>query len=182
MNTNAIFPVRRLARSTLEIGLAAGLLVGCATQPEPAQPASAKTLPSSQASRPTPPVSAPPVAVAPSPRALADWKRSAAERIHAANRSLVFTGAPPNPLRAVVVVDMTVAADGQVRRAELLRVPGHAKHLGAVALKTISTASPLPPPPRTLVARGPIRTTETWLFRDDGQFQVRTLALPQSAE
>lgn len=182
MNTDTIFPTSRFARNAIGIGFAAGLLIGCATQPEPTPPASAKTPPSGQASRPAPPVFAPPAAVTPSPRALADWKRSAAERIHAANRSLVFTGTPPNPLRAVVVVDMTVSADGQVRRAELLRVPGHAKHLGAVALKTLSAASPLPAPPRTLVAQGPIRTTETWLFRDDGQFQVRTLALPQSAE
>jgi protein TonB len=179
MTTNTIFSSTRFARNAIGIGTAVGLLIGCATQaPEPAQPTISKTPSSSQASRPTPPA----VASSPSPRVLAEWKRSAAERIHTANRPLVFTGTPPNPLRAVVVVEMTVSADGQVRRAELLRVPGHAKHLGAVALKALNTASPLPAPPRMLVAQGPIRTTETWLFRDDGQFQIRTLALPQSAE
>jgi protein TonB len=75
---------------------------------------------------------------------------------------------------------MTVSADGQVRRAELLRVPGNAKELGGVALKTLNAASPLPAPPKALVAQGPMKATETWLFRDDGQFQLRSLALEQS--
>ena len=95
---------------------------------------------------------------------------------------MMTTESPPNPLRAVVVVEMTVAADGRVRRAELLRVPAHSRELGSVALRTLNAASPLPPPPRALTAQGTIRTTETWLFRDDGQFQIRTLASPQVFE
>ncbi len=125
---------------------------------------------------------APSVSAAVPTRSMAEWKRIAAEHIQATNRNLIYSGAPPNPLRAVVVVEMTVSADGQVRRAELLRVPAHSRELGAVALRTLSAASPLPPLPRALVAQGTIRTTETWLFREDGHFQIRTLASPQAAD
>lgn len=167
-------------RCAFALAGALALLGGCATKaPEPAPVASARPPAiSPAASQP----SAPARVEAASPRSLAEWKRSAAERIHAANRALIYGGAPPNPLRAVVVVEMTVSADGQIRRADLLRVPGHAKELGAVALKTLSAAAPLPAPPRALVAQGPIRVTETWLFRDDGHFQIRTLATAQAAE
>jgi protein TonB len=85
-------------------------------------------------------------------------------------------------LRAVVVLEVAVAADGQVRNATLLRVPDHSRDLGRVAMRAVSAASPLPPPPRTLVAAGAYRFTETWLFREDGKFQLRTLALPQALE
>lgn len=94
----------------------------------------------------------------------------------------MFEGRPPAPLRAVVVIELTVAADGRVRRADLLRVPGHSRDLGQVALRAAGAASPLPLPPKALVAGGPTRLTETWLFRDDGKFQLRTLAQPQGLE
>ena len=184
MNACTSLHSRRVPRLSIAAAAVVALIAGCATQtPAPTATASSKTLPSSPAGRPSPTASAPPARIeAASPRSLSEWKRSAAERIHAANRALVYSGAPPNPLRAVVVVEMTVAADGQVRRADLLRVPGHAKDLGAVALRTLDAASPLPAPPRSLVAQGPIRTTETWLFRDDGHFQIRTLASAQASE
>ncbi len=158
------------------LAAAAVLLGGCANPP--AEPtASRKPLPASVPSA----APAPRVDAAPASRSLSDWKRSAAERIQAANRSLVFVGSPPNPLRAVVVVEMTIAADGQIRRADVLRVPNHSKELGGVALRSLHAAAPLPPPPKALVVHGPVRVTETWLFRDDGQFQIRTLASAQTA-
>jgi len=174
------------ARSThnaIGIGVAVLLALGCTTTPAPVQTGTSSTSPGGPANKTSTP--GPPPARSyetASPRSLADWKRNVAERIHAANRSQVYSGAPPNPLRAVVVVEMTVAADGQVRRAELLRTPAHAKDLGAVALKAISSASPFPAPPKALVAQGAMKTTETWLFRDDGQFQLRSLALAQSSD
>jgi TonB family protein len=183
MNHNKHFSVACFARNSILTGAAAVLVFGCTTPPPPVQSGVPSVQSASQANKA--PSSSPPQArtyETASPRSLADWKRNAAERIHAANRSLVYTGAPPNPLRAVVVVEMTVAADGQVRRAELLRAPTHAKDLGAVALKAVNAASPLPAPPKALVAQGAMKTTETWLFRDDGQFQLRSLALAQAVD
>jgi protein TonB len=97
----------------------------------------------------------------------------------AVNRDRVFEGRPPNPLKAVVVLDLTVGADGRLQRATVMRAPDHARELGAEAVRTAQAALPLPAPPRSLVSRGPLRFTETWLFRHDNRFQLRTLALPQ---
>lgn len=154
------------------------LAAACGTPPSVQSPPPQPTGPSASQQPPiTPSVPAP----RPSAQSLAEWKRQAAEKIHAANRRYVFAGPPPNPLRAVVVVEMTVASDGQVKRADLLRVPDHSRELGKLALATLNSASPLPPPPKAVISGGNFRVTETWLFRDDGQFQIRTIALPQSA-
>ena len=110
--------------------------------------------------------------------ALDDWKRVAAERVYAANRGHLFEGRPEHLLRAVIVVEVTVDREGKVTRSKILRSPGIAS-LDSVALTSLKTASPLPAPPSKLVAKGPLVFSETWLFRKDGRFQLRTLALPQ---
>ena len=109
---------------------------------------------------------------------LENWKRTAAERVYAVNRAQLFDGRPEHLLRAVIVVEVTVDREGKVTRSRILRSPGIAS-LDNVALGTLKTASPLPPPPSKLVARGPLVFSETWLFRKDGRFQLRSLALPQ---
>lgn len=109
---------------------------------------------------------------------LEDWKRSAAERVHAVNRNHLFEGRPEHLLRAVIVVEVTVDREGRVTRSHILRSPG-IKSLDSAALGSLKAASPLPAPPSRLVARGPLVFSETWLFRKDGKFQLRSLALPQ---
>ena len=110
--------------------------------------------------------------------ALDDWKRVAAERVYAVNRAHLFDGRPEHLLRAVIVVEVTVDREGKVTRSKILRSPGIAS-LDSVALTSLKAASPLPAPPSKLVAKGPLVFSETWLFRKDGRFQLRTLALPQ---
>ncbi len=110
--------------------------------------------------------------------ALDDWKRVAAERVYAINRTHLFDGRPEHLLRAVIVVEVTVDREGKVTRSKILRSPGIAS-LDSLALSSLKAASPLPAPPAKLVARGPLVFSETWLFRKDGRFQLRTLALPQ---
>ena len=110
--------------------------------------------------------------------ALDDWKRVAAERVYAVNRTHLFEGRPEHLLRAVIVVEVTVDREGKVTRSKILRSPGIAS-LDTLALGSLTAASPLPAPPAKLVARGPLVFSETWLFRKDGRFQLRTLALPQ---
>ncbi|MGE5712724.1 MAG: energy transducer TonB, partial [Betaproteobacteria bacterium] len=53
------------------------------------------------------------------------------------------------------------------------------KELDKMALSSLKGASPLPSPPASLVPRGTLVYSETWLVQNDGRFQVRTLALPQ---
>jgi protein TonB len=110
--------------------------------------------------------------------ALDDWKRVAAERVYAVNRARLFDGRPEHLLRAVIVVEVTVDREGRVTRSKILRSPGIAS-LNSVALSSLKAASPLPAPPSKLVAKGPLVFSETWLFRKDGRFQLRSLALPQ---
>ena len=96
------------------------------------------------------------------------------------NKERVFEGRPPHPLKAVVVLDLAVGADGRIQSASVMRAPQHARELGAVAVRTVQAASPLPPPPRALLGQvGSVRFTETWLFRQDDRFQLRTLAQAQ---
>jgi len=118
------------------------------------------------------------VRLAPRDPALEQWKRTAAERIHTVNRVQTFEGRPHHLLKAVIVVEVAVDRSGQVTRSKVLRSPG-IKSLDEVALASLKAASPLPPPPSVLVAKGPLVFSETWLFQNDGRFQVRTLAMAQ---
>jgi TonB family protein len=157
------------------IGAAAAIAAGCATPPPPA--ATVKP-PAPVVATPAPPP--PAVAVRPpSQMSEAEWRRALAQHIMQVNRDRVFDGRPPHPLKAIVVLELTVAADGRVQRASVLRAPDHARELGAEAVRTAQAASPLPPPPRSVAGQGATRFTETWLFRHDNQFQLRTLAQTQ---
>jgi protein TonB len=108
-----------------------------------------------------------------------EWRRALAQHILTVNRERVFDGRPPHPLKAVVVLELEVAADGRVRSASVLRAPKHARELGPAAVRTVHAAAPLPAPPRALLGGGSVRFTETWLYRDDDRFQLRTLAQEQ---
>jgi protein TonB len=50
-----------------------------------------------------------------------------------------------------------------------------------VAHSSVRAAAPFPAPPTSLLRRGTLEIAETWLFRDDGKFQVRSLAEVQAA-
>ena len=165
------------------------LLAACgspAPAPAPSAPVASRTQPAPIVTPPvetidvrhaTPPT-APKVRLAALDPALEDWKRTAAEKVYAANRAQLFDGRPEHLLRAVIVVEATVDHEGRVTRSKILRSPGIAS-LNSVALASLKAASPLPAPPSKLVARGPLVFSETWLFRKDGHFQLRSLALAQ---
>lgn len=109
---------------------------------------------------------------------LEDWKQRAAERIHEVNRKELFEGRPEHLLRAVIVVELSVDRQGKVTTSKIMRSPGIAS-LNTVALRSLKAASPLPAPPPALMSKGALVYQETWLFRQDGRFQLRSLALPQ---
>lgn len=166
-------PANRIRCSTL-VALAAALaLAGCSAPPPAPAPAPAP--------RPAVPAPPPPPAAQPDrAQSETDWRRAVARHILAVNKDRVFEGRPPHPLKAVVVLDLEVGADGRIRHASVMRAPKHASQLGPAAVRTVQAAAPLPPPPRALLGRGTsVRFTETWLFRDDDRFQIRTLAQEQ---
>jgi len=163
-------------------------LVACESAPPARSPAVSPTTP------PAPIVVTKPEIVEPTPSSLEPakptarlaalnpqleaWKQRAAGRIHEVNSKQLFEGRPEHLLRAVIVVEATVDRNGKVTNSKIMRSPGIAS-LDAAALKSLGSASPLPSPPASLIARGPLVYQETWLFRKDGRFQLRSLALPQ---
>lgn len=180
--------MRVILRSLLHAG-AATLLAACAPLPPPAPgipPAPAApqaALPQVQTEggvpSPAPVPVAPPVPVPPL-LSLEDYRRLLAERIVQANAAQVFDGAPPPMLRSVVVLNLRLDAAGQLLQSRVLR--GNGQHeLEQRALRSIALAAPLPAPGPLAGRRGELELSETWLFRADGQFQLRTLAEPQAA-
>lgn len=157
------------------IGLAAA---ACAPTPPPPAPATPSQAPGPAA--PASPGAAKPNP--PEPQSEQEWRRAVAQHILTVNRDRVFEGRPPSPLKAVIVLDLTIGSDGRLQKASVLRAPDHARELGAEAVRAAQAASPLPPPPRALLSRGVVRITETWLFRADNRFQLRTLAQTQRLE
>ncbi len=139
---------------------------------------------------PEPPSQQQPVAPAPPPQAattkpepartpLDRYKRTVAQQILHANAPSTFDGVPPHLLRAVIVLQITVDGKGTLTGIRTLRSRS-AEH-AAAATKSVRTAGPLPAPPRELLRGGHLEFAETWLFRDDGKFQVRSVAEAQTA-
>jgi protein TonB len=171
------------ARRAWAAATLAGLLSACGSPPPPAPPALAPASASPPAAVAPPVESAPTVRsgavrLAPRDPVLEAWKRDAARRIHEVNQKKLFEGRPHHLLQAVIVVEATVDRSGQVVASRILRSP-NIKSLDQMALASLKASSPLPAPPASLLTRGQLRFSETWLVQNDGRFQVRTLALPQ---
>jgi protein TonB len=145
------------------LGIAAIVIAGCGA-PTPPEPPAAKPAPQAV---PT----APPIAT------LDEYKREIAGRVLKASAANTFEGTPPHLLRAVVVLQVTVDDKGAIRGIRTLRTPDG--ELAAVATTSVRAAGPFPAPPPGLLRRGELEFMETWLFRDDGRFQVRSLAEAQ---
>jgi periplasmic protein TonB len=155
--------------------LAALVLAACgAPTPPPEAPPPAVVAPA-------PPAPALPQATAPSPARtpLDRYKRAVAHVILQANTASTYDGVPPHMLRAVIVLQLTVDGKGALTGVKTLRSRS-AEH-AAAATKSVRTAGPLPAPPRELLRGGRLEFAETWLFRDDGKFQVRSVAEAQAA-
>jgi protein TonB len=167
---------------TLTATGAAGWLVACgAPAPSPAPSAPVPQPSPGPAASPATPPAAPssnPLRLASRDPSLEAYKRSAAERIHAANAKKLFDGRPHHLLKAVIIIDITVDRSGNVVASRISRSPKIAA-LDAMALASLKVASPLPAPPPALLARGVLVYSETWLVQNDDTFRVRTLTLPQ---
>ncbi len=178
------------ARSRRPGGRASGLvglasivvLAACATREAPA-PSPAPTTPGrTTPARPAPPPAtpAPPATAAPSKaRTVDEYKREVALRIQQLSAAWVHDERPQALLRAVIVARVKVDAAG-MPQVEILRSPDAA--LTPRVLQSVRAAAPFPQPPRALVAQLANGYTESWLFNDDGRFQIRTVARPQMNE
>lgn len=112
---------------------------------------------------------------------LDDYKRGLAQRIVTVNSSEVYIGRPQALLRAVIVLKYFVNADGQLLRADIMRTNRDRK-AEATALATLRRAAPFPKPDSKFLRRGEVEIAESWLFNDDGRFQLRSIAEQQMGE
>lgn len=149
---------------TLAISFALALVTGCAQK--------TTTAPAPQAEPAPKGVSAPQAAI---PAVTLDgYKKVVAARIAEQNRH-VFTDPLPEMFKSIVVLDITIDRNGNVTQVLVRRSNGF-KQLEARALESVRAAAPYAAP--NLVVRhggGSVQFLETFLFRDDGRFQIRSL-------
>jgi protein TonB len=150
--------------------IAASLLASCASHPDQE---------SSQPGSSIPAVASP--ASASQSSTLTGYKREAAQHISQTSVSKTFTGRPQALLRSVVVVKYVLDAQGNLTRSEIMR-SNRDSATEAIALATLRSAAPFPKPASSLLRHGRVELMETWLFNNDGRFQLRTIAEPQMDE
>ena len=111
-------------------------------------------------------------------RTLDEYKAEVAHAILHANAESTFIGQLPEILKSIVVLQITIDRNGFPFRVRMFRSNGY-QDLEARAMQSVRAAA-LPRPTGAVTGGGGTVTfTETWLFRDDGKFQIRTLAGPQ---
>jgi protein TonB len=158
----------RLAAATL-------LLSACAHQGKaPDAPAPANAPPAADASSPA-------KAMSSTARNVSGYKTDVANRLYEVNSEQVFTGKPPPLLRSIVVLSVVVDENGRLVSSRVFRDNGD-EEARAMALASLRKAAPLPKPTRAVLSGGKVEYLESWLFRRDGKFQVRTLAEVQASE
>jgi protein TonB len=109
------------------------------------------------------------------------YKRDLAQRITEVNSIKVYTTRPQALLRSVIVVRYSVDSGGRLLRSEIMR-SNRDRETEATALASLRNAAPFPKPASHLLRQGKVELSETWLFNNDGRFQLRSLALPQMDE
>jgi hypothetical protein len=134
-------------KNKLALAAIAALLGGCASAPPPA-PVARQTLDA--------------------------YKRGVAERI-AASSAASHSGPLPEMLKSVVVLEITVDGLGAPREVAVYRSNGYPA-LAERALDSVAKAAPFAvPEPALLQGAGSLSFFETFLFRDDDSFQLRSL-------
>jgi protein TonB len=159
--------------------IAAALAAACSkpAAPPPEPPAAP---PQAQPAQPPPGPAATAPKLPPPKTPLDAYKRDVAQRILAANAAQTFTGRPPDILHAVVVLQFSVDRNGKVTALKTLRSRHPPQEKAALA--SVRATGSFPAPPAGLLHRGTLQVAETWLFRDDGKFQIRSLAEAQAPD
>jgi protein TonB len=164
----------------LLMGLGIAVIAACTVRQSEPPPMLSPAPDTSAAPSTTSPPADGPAAAAPPSRAwtLATYKLEVARWITRNSAAHLYEGAPPPVLKSIVVLTIAVDAAGKPTRVTVLRSNGY-KALEQRALQSVTAAAPLPKPGLIVSRHGVAEFTETWLFREDGRFQLRSLALPQ---
>ncbi len=152
-------------------------VAGCATVESPPPAAPQPAAPPVQAAPPPKAAPAPAVVRGPASNAatIDAYKKQVAEHIHAKNSRERAESLPPI-LKSVVVLNISIDRDGKPVHVAVMRSNGH-KDVEEIALRSVHRAAPLPVPSATVLGnRETVSFVETWLFRSDGNYQVRSVA------
>jgi protein TonB len=105
------------------------------------------------------------------------WRNACASQFHAR-----YIGRPQALLRSVVVVKYSVDANGSLMRSEIMR-SNRDRATESNRIDDIAQVRRLfPSRPHRCCVKDVIELIETWLFNNDGRFQLRTIAEPQMNE
>lgn len=160
-----------ISRAAIPFAIALAL-AACQKAPEPAAPA-----PASAPATPPPPVAAP--EPAPPADTIVAYKLLVARQIVAANQDHTFEGPLPAMLPAIVVLDISIDRDGKLKKMRVHR--SRDSEASAAALAAVRrVAAPFPPTAQLMRKRDKaLDFSETFLFNERYQFQLRTLSGPQ---
>jgi hypothetical protein len=101
-----------------------------------------------------------------------DYRRDAAQHVYELNLKRVYIGKLPPMLYAIGTLQVDVDADGKVVSMNWMRAPRHAPEVIAEIERIVLAASPFPAPARL----GKVTWTDTWLWDNEGHFQLDTLS------
>jgi protein TonB len=129
------------------------------------------------AAKPARPAAAPLTGQRTSYDSVDSYKEDVAEHIMANNAAYTFDEKLPPILPAIVVLRITVDANGRMTDVSIQR----ARHKlpSQVALASMKRAGVLPKPQNLASAGHTLSFSETFLFNADNKFKLRTLAGPQ---
>ena len=107
------------------------------------------------------------------------YKVEMAQRIYAASTD-ISSGRPQDLLRAVIVLNVTIDSNGWPGRIAIQRSPGDAE-AEQRAIQSVQRGAPYARPSNALLRdAASFELSETWLFNDDGRFQLRSVAPTQA--
>lgn len=173
----------RSRKVLLPLALGATIVAaGCATTPPSdsvvAAPPAAEESQSSAARAVAPTALYAPKRIASDAASLSTYKQHAAKRIAALTPEGQADSLPPI-LKSVVVLDISVDRDGNPVHVAVRRSNGY-KDLERAAVESVKRAGPLPAPSSAVLGgHTTVSYTETWLFRPDGRYQIRSIAEEQ---
>ncbi|MBO9512822.1 MAG: hypothetical protein J7549_01800 [Variovorax sp.] len=101
-----------------------------------------------------------------------DYRKDAARYVYQLNKRRIYAGKLPPMLYAVGTLQVDLDAGGRVVKMHWMRAPQHAPEVIAEIEKAVLDAQPFPAPMRL----GGVTWTDTWLWDEEGHFQLDTLS------
>lgn len=101
-----------------------------------------------------------------------DYRKDAARYVYQLNKRRIYEGKLPPMLYAVGTLQVELDGGGKVMAMHWMRAPTHAPEVIAEIEKAVLEASPFPAPTKL----GKVTWTDTWLWDEEGHFQLDTLS------